>query len=332
MADRLRRVPAADRVGVEAARAVPDRRAVLPEPAREQIVWERREVADRPDAVTREGRRRTSHRRPTAARSRGARGRRPRSPGGTTTSPSGFRRSEAIFATSFVLATPTEIVRSTASRDRRLHLSADGLAITEQRPRAGDVEERLVDRDRLDKRREPFEHSHDVSADGPVLGTVDRQKDAVGTQSAGRSQRHRRMNAELPSLIARRATPRRDRAGRRHRRSPACRAAPAGPAARPPRRRRRGRHGGSSGRRSSLADHRTAVDHIDRMFEAAPLGHSIIQGDRPPELARLAPTFRGCAYGLVRPRMLARAGPVEPPRMARGAIGGWPTPSARRRS
>ncbi len=35
------------------------------------------------------------------------------SPGSTTTSPSGFWRSEAILATSFVVATPTEIVRST---------------------------------------------------------------------------------------------------------------------------------------------------------------------------------------------------------------------------
>ena len=42
------------------------------------------------------------------------------SPGGTTTSPSGLRRSEAILATSLVVATPTEAVSPTSSRTRSL--------------------------------------------------------------------------------------------------------------------------------------------------------------------------------------------------------------------
>ena len=42
------------------------------------------------------------------------------SPGGTTTSPSGLRRSEAILATSLVVATPTEAVSPTSSVTARL--------------------------------------------------------------------------------------------------------------------------------------------------------------------------------------------------------------------
>ena len=46
------------------------------------------------------------------------------SPAGTTTSPSGLRRSEAILATSLVVATPTEAVSPTSSRTRVLDPSA----------------------------------------------------------------------------------------------------------------------------------------------------------------------------------------------------------------
>ena len=41
------------------------------------------------------------------------------SPGGTTTSPSGLRSSDAILATSFVDATPTDAVRPDLVADRR---------------------------------------------------------------------------------------------------------------------------------------------------------------------------------------------------------------------
>ena len=42
------------------------------------------------------------------------------SPGATATSPSGLRRSEAIFATSFVVATPTDAVSPTSERTAAL--------------------------------------------------------------------------------------------------------------------------------------------------------------------------------------------------------------------
>ena len=55
VADRLRRVAVVDRVGVDAARPLDERRAVLAEPAHDDVRRQRREVADRPDAELGEG-------------------------------------------------------------------------------------------------------------------------------------------------------------------------------------------------------------------------------------------------------------------------------------
>ena len=74
------------------------------------------------------------------------------------------------------------------------------------------------------------------------------RKTAVGQSAARRPQRHRRVDAELARLVGGRADDAAVGRARRRRRSPACRAAPAGRAARRPRRTRPGRRGGSSGR------------------------------------------------------------------------------------
>ena len=58
----------------------------------------------------------TPHSRPIGSGARNASS----SPGGTTTRPSGLRRSDAILATSFVRATPTDAVRPTSSRTSSL--------------------------------------------------------------------------------------------------------------------------------------------------------------------------------------------------------------------
>jgi hypothetical protein len=75
------------------------------------------------------------------------------SPSGTTTNPSGLRRSDAILATSFVLATPTEAGQPDLRPCLVLDPPRDRRTVAEQRRRPGHVEERLVDRDRLDERR-----------------------------------------------------------------------------------------------------------------------------------------------------------------------------------
>ena len=58
----------------------------------------------------------TPHSRPIGSGARNATS----SPAGTTTSPSGLRRSEAILATSLVPATPTEAVSPTSARTSSL--------------------------------------------------------------------------------------------------------------------------------------------------------------------------------------------------------------------
>ena len=114
VADRLGRVATADRVVVDArAPARPSDAPCLPKrrtrrssgrAARSPIVltpYSRSTAADFSP---------TPHSRRISSGARNAAS----SPGSTTTRPSGLRRSDAILATSLVVATPTEIVRSTA--------------------------------------------------------------------------------------------------------------------------------------------------------------------------------------------------------------------------
>ena len=76
--DRLRRIAVMDRVGIDPAGTIHQRRPVLAETADEQVRRERGEVADRPDAVLAQRDPPSCRRRPTAGRSAAARGRPPR--------------------------------------------------------------------------------------------------------------------------------------------------------------------------------------------------------------------------------------------------------------
>ena len=127
------------------------------------------------------------------------------SPGGTTTRPSGFRRSEAILATSLVAATPTDAVSSQLALDRVLDPAGDRRAVPEQGARRRDVEERLVDRDRLHERREPPEDRHHLAADALVRAAVHRHEDAVRAEPPRRPDGHRGVDPELPRLVRGRA-------------------------------------------------------------------------------------------------------------------------------
>ena len=89
--------------------------------------------------------------------------------------------------------------------DSLLQLLGGLLAVAEELLRAGQIEERLVDRERLDQRREAPEDGHDLLAHGVVLGTVDGHEDALRAERAGRAQRHGRAHAELARLVGGRA-------------------------------------------------------------------------------------------------------------------------------
>ena len=141
--------------------------------------------------------------------------------------------------------------------DLVLDPAGDRRPVAEQRRRARHVQERLVDRDRLDQRRVAPQDRHDIAAGDLVAPPVDRQEHRVRTPAVGLAQRHRRVDAEAARLVARRRTrhPAHPRCPR-HRRPRAGRATPGRRAARRPRRRRRGRRGGSSARSRSLSSSR----------------------------------------------------------------------------
>ena len=131
---------------------------------------------------------------PTPHSARAGRGRRKASsdPAATTCTPSpgsgpvrvarGFAASDASLATIFVAATPTEQVRpSSASTSSRM-AAPDAGPVAERPERAGDVEERLVEAERLDEGRVRPEDRHHPPADLAHSGRGRR----AGTRRGGR--------------------------------------------------------------------------------------------------------------------------------------------------
>jgi hypothetical protein len=85
--------------------------------------------------------------------------------------------------------------------DSLLQLLGRLLPVAEKLLRARQIEERLVDRERLDERREVPKDGHDLFADGAVLGTVDGHEDALRAERACRAQRHGGVHTELARLV-----------------------------------------------------------------------------------------------------------------------------------
>ena len=206
VADRLRRVAVVDRVGVDArGRGRPatrracrsgGRRGRGARPARSPIVR---------TPYSAQRRRRSARRRPTAAQIGSGARNAASSPGGTTTSPSGLRRSEAILATSLVVATPTEAVSPTSSRTAVLDRARDRRA--RRRTASNEpVTSRNASSIEMGSTSgvKRAQDGHDVAARLLVAAPVDRDEDAVRAAADRLAQRHRRVDAELARLVARR--------------------------------------------------------------------------------------------------------------------------------
>ena len=204
VADRLRGIPIADRVAVDPASPLAERGTVLAEPTGQEIVGQCREVADRPDAVLAQGRGRFRANAPQP-------GDRQRFEEDGLLA--GWDDHEAVRFPKIRGDLGDELRRgdtdrcrqSNLSPNRGLDLSGDRLAIAEERPRTGHVDECFIDRDRLDERAEPPEDRHDVAADRLVFRSIDRQEHSLRTESAGLSKRHRRVDPKGTRLVARRA-------------------------------------------------------------------------------------------------------------------------------
>ena len=172
-------------------------------------------------------------------------------PGGTATSPSGFPRSEAIFAAILQSATPAETVSPVPVPDLALHPSCNVLRLAVQGAAPRDVEEGLVEGERLDERCVAAVDGEDRPGELPVALEARREEDALGAEPSGLHGGHRRADAEAPGLVAggadhpsSRGSPHDDRAAPQDR---------SRRAARPRRRRRRGRDGGWTARRTCLS-------------------------------------------------------------------------------
>ena len=99
----------------------------------------------------------------------------------------------AIFASILVVATPTDAVRASSARMRLPERGRDLRAGAEQAGRAGDVEERLVERQRLHQRRRRAQDRHHLAAHVRVDGRA-----AAATKAAsGHSRRARAVGIAL---------------------------------------------------------------------------------------------------------------------------------------
>ena len=136
----------------------------------------------------------------------------------------GFAASDASLARNLFGATPTEHVRRSSSRMRsRMRWAIVG-GVAVQPDRTAHVEERLVERQRLDERRERAEDRHDPGAHLGVVRVVAAQEHRVRAQTLRPHRRHRGVDPVGAGLVRRR----RDHAPvRRNRRRP-----PGGPGAR----------------------------------------------------------------------------------------------------
>ena len=121
----------------------------------------------------------------------------------------------------------------------------DRRAVAVEAPDPGDVEERLVEGDRLDQRGQVAEDRHHPGAHVPVVGVVTGQEHGIGAEPTGPHRRHRR--SARRGLGPRSWPQRRRRAPPSHRRPPDGPAAPVGAGAPPRRRTRPCRRGGSPG-------------------------------------------------------------------------------------
>ena len=205
VADRLGRLAAAgDRIRIDAQRPVVERGAVIAQGSGQRRHGQRRQLTDGSDAET--------------VQSFGRLGPDPPKPpdlergqeGGLV---AGLHHDQTIGLAQVAAHLGDQLVGRDPDRngqpggryDLGLQPACDLRRRPEKSLRTGDIEERLIDRNLFDGRRETAEDRHHFAADALVLGAVHRHEDALRAQGQRRPQRHRRMHAELAGLVAARA-------------------------------------------------------------------------------------------------------------------------------
>ncbi len=204
MADGLGLHPVADRRGIDTAGALRKVGAMPTEAPHQQGRLERSQVADGPDSVVLECMARLGPDTPQA-------------PDGQRRQEGGFvaRRDDdqAVGLAQLGGDLGHQLGRRDPDGSRQSDLVGDGAFdgngdlgwVAEEGLGAGHVEEGFVDRDRLDEGGEAPHDGHHLTADGGVLAAVNGQEDSLRAERAGRSQRHRRADAERSRLVRGRA-------------------------------------------------------------------------------------------------------------------------------
>ena len=123
--------------------------------------------------------------------------------GGTTSRPSGFATPLATFARNFVRATPTVSGRPHRSRTSARSRAAICRGVPRMCREPAPVEERLVDRHRLDHRRRLVEHGEHRAARLGVRRHPRRHDDRVRTQRPRPAAAHRGAHTAGARLVAR---------------------------------------------------------------------------------------------------------------------------------
>ena len=124
------------------------------------------------------------------------------SPGGTIDEPVGLAQVGGHLGDELGRRHPDARREADLAAHRLADLPGDRLRGTEEGLAAGHVEERLVDRDLLEQRREPPEDLHDAPALAAVLRAVDGEEGAARAERGRRPERHRGMDAEGTGLVA----------------------------------------------------------------------------------------------------------------------------------
>ena len=119
-----------------------------------------------------------------------------------TVRPSGLRHADAIFARNLFGATPADAVRPVVFADQRLQPPRDVHAERLVPRVLGDVEVRLVERQRLDERRDRPEDREHLLRDRAVLLEVGRDDRQLRAEPDGARHRDRRPHAERARLVA----------------------------------------------------------------------------------------------------------------------------------
>ena len=121
-----------------------------------------------------------------------------------TVRPSGFFQPDAIFARNLFGATPADAVSRVSSRMRSFRRFAHACRQRLAPLVLGDVQVRLVERERLDERRHLAKQREHRVRRGLVPREVGRHDDERRTQPDGLRHRHGRAHAEDARLVARR--------------------------------------------------------------------------------------------------------------------------------